>query len=372
MKMKVAILGSRGIPNQYGGYEGFAEEFSVTMAARGHEITVFNSSLHPYHEKKFNGVEIISCFDPEDKLGTAGQFIYDLNCIRACRNRSFDIILQLGYTSSSVWGPLLPRNAVVITNMDGLEWRRSKYSAPVRRFLALAEKQAVRYSDLCIADNPAIQTYLNSKFNIQSQFIPYGACLINEPDIKILQAYQVKPYSYNLIVARLEPENNIETIIKGHIESNSKIPLLITGAFSNKYGQKLRDRYSSDRIIFMGGIFETYKLNALRWFSNIYFHGHSVGGTNPSLLQAMAASALICAHSNDFNREVLNDDGFYFTGASDVATLLNKETVKSNYHAFIDNNRKKIAELYNPEKITDQYELMFTRCLNQHEKRRHT
>ncbi|RYZ18900.1 MAG: DUF1972 domain-containing protein, partial [Chitinophagaceae bacterium] len=121
--MKIALLGTRGIPNHYGGFEQFAEYFAVYLAGKGHEVYVYNSGHHPYQEKTFKGVNLIHCTDPEDKIGTAGQFIYDLNCILDSRKHSFDIILQLGYTSNSVWHFLLPKKPVIITNMDGLEWK---------------------------------------------------------------------------------------------------------------------------------------------------------------------------------------------------------------------------------------------------------
>src|SRR5690606_3336564 len=119
--MKIAILGTRGIPNHYGGFEQFAEYFSVFLAEKGHEVYVYNSSSHPYQESTFKGVHLIHQKDPEDKIGTIGAFFYDYNCIKDSQKRDFDIILQLGYTSNSVWYFMLPKNSVIITNMDGLE-----------------------------------------------------------------------------------------------------------------------------------------------------------------------------------------------------------------------------------------------------------
>ena len=133
--MKIGILGTRGIPNHYGGFEHFAEHLSKGLVERGHDVTVYNSHKHPYHEKEWNGIKITHCFDPEYILGGAGQFVYDLNCILDARKRNYDIILMLGYTSSSVWGKLYPKNSIVITNMDGLEWKRAKFSKPVQNFL---------------------------------------------------------------------------------------------------------------------------------------------------------------------------------------------------------------------------------------------
>ena len=122
--MKIGILGTRGIPNAYGGFEQFAEHLSIGLHERGHEVFVYNSSLHPYKETEWKNVKIIHCRDLENKIGTAGQFIYDLNCIRDARKRGFDVLLHLGYTSDSLWHRLWPGKAINIVNMDGLEWSR--------------------------------------------------------------------------------------------------------------------------------------------------------------------------------------------------------------------------------------------------------
>ena len=122
MKLRIAILGTRGIPNHYGGFEQFAEYLSSGLVQRGHEVYVYNSSQHPYTEKEWNGVQIIHCADPEHKLGTFGQFIYDLNCINDSRKRDFDILLHLGYTSDSIWHWRWPQKTVNMVNVDGMEW----------------------------------------------------------------------------------------------------------------------------------------------------------------------------------------------------------------------------------------------------------
>ena len=185
--MKIAILGTRGIPNNHGGFEQFAEYLSQHLAKKGHSVFVYNSHSHPYQKSKWNGVNIVHKKDPEDKIGTAGQFIYDFNCIIDSRKRDFDVILQLGYTSSSIWGWLLPNKPIVITNMDGLEWKRSKYSKPVRRFLKYAEKLAINTSDYLVADSLGIQSFLKNKYQKESEYIAYGAELFSEASEKVIK-----------------------------------------------------------------------------------------------------------------------------------------------------------------------------------------
>ena len=173
--MKIAIIGTRGIPNNYSGFEQFAENFAVFLAKERYDITVYNSHNHKYQKPYFKDVKIIHCFDPEYLVGTFGQFIYDLNCILNSRRQNFDVILQLGYTSNSIWHFLLPKAAKVVTNMDGLEWKRTKYTLLAQKFLKYAEKLAAKSSDVLIADSLGIQTYLKKKYKLESTYIPYGA-----------------------------------------------------------------------------------------------------------------------------------------------------------------------------------------------------
>jgi len=355
--MKIAIIGTRGIPNHYGGFEQFAQYLAKGLIQRGFEVTVYNSHTHPYQKKKWNGVNIVHCKDLEYKMGTAGQFIYDLNCILDARKKKYDIILQLGYTSNSVWGWLLPKKTIVTTNMDGLEWKRTKYSGIVRNFLKHAEKLAVKYSDHLIADSIGIQEYLHTKYNKQAVFIPYGADIFEDNNCVFLEEFDLTPYEYDMLIARLEPENSIEIILDGRAKSNCKRKFLVVGAHNTSYGEYLKKKYAAySDIKFIGGIYDINKLNNLRYYTNLYFHGHTVGGTNPSLLEAMASGSLVCANENPFNRYILEEDALYFKTSNDVTFYINE--VKCDqpvYQQFIANNRKKIEEKYSWANIIDQY-----------------
>ena len=204
--MKIAILGTRGIPNHYGGFEQFAEYLSIGLVQRGHDVTVYNSHSHPYQENDYNGVKIRHIYDPENRIGTAGQFIYDLLCILDTHKHDYDIILQLGYTSSSIFFGLHPKKSIVVTNMDGLEWKRTKYSTKVQKFLQWAESLAVKKSNALISDSIGIQNYLKSKYRVESIYIPYGSYVIDQYDESVCAEYDVEKYQYNMLIARLEPE----------------------------------------------------------------------------------------------------------------------------------------------------------------------
>ena len=361
--MRIAIMGSRGIPNQYGGFEQFAAHAAPALVNKGHEVYAYNSSMHPYKEKTWKNVHIIHCYDPEEKIGTAGQFIYDLNCILDSRKRNYDVILQLGYTSNSVWSFLYPKKSVLVTNMDGLEWKRSKYSGKVQRFLLKAEKWAVRHSDHLIADSKGIQQYLQIKYNKSSEFIAYGATLIDVPGHSFLREKKLDPFGYNLVLARMEPENNIEPIIIAHLKAGTEKPLIIIGAYSNKFGAYLHTNYASEKIQFWGAVYDIDLLNCLRYYAYLYFHGHSVGGTNPSLLEAMASYALIAAHDNVFNRTILESDAFYFSSSEEIAELLKTNISRESYQYILTNNANKIKYQYSWDNIINQLEKFLTHAV---------
>lgn len=363
MKLKIAILGTRGIPNHYGGFEHISEYVSEGLVKRGHSVTVYNSHNHPYTDSTWNGVEIRHCYDPEYLIGTAGQFIYDLNCLLDARKRKYDVILLMGYTSSSVWGRLYPKGSAIITNMDGLEWKRSKYSKPIQSFLRYAEKLAVKHSQYYVADSMIIQSYLKNKYKIDSKYIPYGADLFSAIEREQIERSEMLQEDYFLLMARMEPENNIETILEGFNQSNSAKNFKVLGDTGNRFGKYITHKFKNDdRIQFKGSIFDNAKVRSLQNNSYLYFHGHSVGGTNPSLLEAMASEALIAAHNNPFNQSVLHTDAFYFSNANDVRNIV--ETVKrmETEKKMVNNNLYKIRNQFNWETIVDQYEEYVLEC----------
>jgi len=356
--MNIAILGTRGIPNHYGGFEQFAEYLSLGLVKAGHKVTVYNSHTHPFQGKEWNGVSIVHRKDPEDKMGTFGQFLYDFNCIHHARKQQYDIILVLGYTSSSIWGWYYPRKrSIITTNMDGLEWKRTKYSPKVRRFLKYAEKLGAYYSDYLIADSVGIQQHLQAEYHRSSVYIPYGATIFEHPNMSCLDEYKVLPYNYDLLIARLEPENSIETILDGKIAENGDRKFLVIGKHETKFGEYLKSKYAAnDKIVFLGGIYNIDILNNLRYFSNLYFHGHTVGGTNPSLLEAMASHCFICANDNIFNKSILGTDALYFSTVTDVSHILTTaQKSQDDTRALIDNNIAKIRTTYPWNHIVEQY-----------------
>jgi glycosyltransferase involved in cell wall biosynthesis len=360
--MKIAITGSRGIPNNYGGFEQCAENLAVLLANEGHDVSVYNPHYHNFNESTFHGVKIIKRYNPEKKIGTLGNFIYDYLCMTHAIKNKCNVLLVLGYTTSSIFYPILNKNqSILITNMDGLEWKRDKWNSFVKKCAKWFEKLGALYSDFLISDNREIQNYILEEYNKDSTFIPYGAELFNDPNKDILTEYNLEPYHYDMLIARLEKENNIEVILDGIIASKSTITFLVIGNHQTKYGEYLKHKYSSyPTIIFYGGIYNMNHLNNLRWFCRFYFHGHSVGGTNPSLLEAMASGAFILAHDNKFNRDVLQENSFYFKNSAEVSNLVNTHIDLEKYrNIYIEANFEKIKNQYNWHIVAKEYETLF-------------
>ena len=359
-RLKIGILGCRGIPNRYGGYEQFAQYLSHGLVKRGHEVFVYNSSLHPYRKKSWNGVHILRKFDPEDRLGTVGQFVYDFNCLIDARKRKFDVLLQLGYTSNAIFYPLWPRKTKNFLHMDGLEWKRTKYNTTVRKFLRKMEKWAALHGDILIADSLSIQKHLRESYQVESEYIPYGAEVGLDPERVALESYNLPAFQYDLAIARFVPENNLETIVKGHLDSGISLPLVLVGKYDTPIGRKLFHSYGSNRKIrFLGGVFDQEKLNALRHYARLYFHGHSVGGTNPSLLEAMACRVTIAAHNNPFNRAILGKEAYYFSNSQDLVKVIQYPNSDLKMAEWKEANYQKIRKEFNWKSVIDLYETLF-------------
>jgi len=374
--MKIAFVSTRGIPNNYGGFEQFAEYISVGMAQRGHEVVVYSPKFHPYQESTYKGVRIKHIYSPETWMGSSvGSFFYDFASLRdALKKEDFDIIYEAGYTSiipAYIWFNVKKRKRPIFTtSMDGLENKRSKFSPMVRRFLDWEEKMAVKYSHYLIADNMGIHDYYKEKYGKESKFLAYGADIHDDFKAEYLEEFGLKSEEYYILIARLEPENNIVMAIEGYLHSkeNGRRPLIVVGKTNTPHGKELVEKYGNERNVeFVGGIYDFKKLDSVRHFSKAYFHGHSVGGTNPSLLEAMAAGCFIFAHDNIFNRAVLKENAFYYPSADKVTEYLNRidtiaEGSKIQYTA---RNIEVIRNEYSWESLIDKHEKYFYWLLSQ-------
>lgn len=379
--MKIAFISTRGIPNNYGGFEQFAEYISVGLAQRGHEVTVYSPHYHPYRDNEYKGVKIKHIYSPEKWMGgSIGSFFYDYTCLKdALKKEDFDIIYEAGYTS------IIPayirfnvkniKRPIFTTNMDGLEYKRTKFNKLVQKFVFWEERMAVKHSQYLIADNMGIQDYYKEKYGKESKFLAYGANIYDNYDEEYLKEYGLRKDDYLLVIARLEPENNIFMAISGYIASDlyGKMPLVIVGKTDTPYGKWLVEHYAKYEFVkFVGGIYDFDKINSVRHYSYAYFHGHSVGGTNPSLLEAMAAECFILSHDNIFNRSVLGENAVYYGCTDDAMNIINNlESLVSAYKQdYIKKNLEVIRTQYSWDNLVEEHEKYFQWMLEDAKKRK--
>jgi len=360
--MKFSITGTRGIPNRYGGFEQFSTRLAVGLSRLGHEVLVYNPHYHSHKKGDYQGVKVIHKRSLEKAIGAGANYLYDLICLKDAIRKNADVILECGYASAAPWYPILRRGTTkLVTHMDGMEWQRGKWGRFTKKTMLRAECTAIKHSDAILCDNPEIADYYQNKYSVNPVMIPYGAETRKNWKRGVLTEKGLEHDSFYLLVARLEPENNIRIIIEGFLASAVKGSLVIVGNCSGKYGRRIFRRYgANNRLKFLGGVFDPTILDHLRHFSTAVFHGHSAGGTNPSLLEAMASGAFIFAHDNPYNKWVLNENAVYFHSADDLKQKLEKLHEPERLGKdMILNNLDRIDKDFQWDSIIRQYEELF-------------
>jgi len=332
MKSRIALLGSRGIPAKYGGFETFVERMAPALAAEGREVWVSCEGTARPRPAEYKGVKLFY-FPLKPFRRVFYETIYDIySLVRA--SLTCDCVIMLGYGAGFFFFiPKLFRKKIAV-NVDGREWMREKYNSLEKTALHVNELFALRYADAAIADARAIQAYLKASRVREATFIPYG---VDVParvqwNPSLLGALpddldHLDTGEYFLIVARLERDNNISTMVEGFLTARTDKKLVIVGNFlESSYRDGIHtliaEHRGQDRVTFSGGIYEKDLLTMLRQHCFAYLHGHSAGGTNPSLLEAMIARNLIIAHDNPYNREVCDRFALFFNDPVSLRTLI--------------------------------------------------
>jgi glycosyltransferase involved in cell wall biosynthesis len=311
-RVKLAVIGSRGIPGRYGGFESFAEQLAEKLPSKGIEITVTCESSLKSYRGRFPGVRTIY-FPVINRLRIFSEVFFDAVALAWSAAADVNVVFLLGY--SACLFASLPRLAgkKVIINPDGLEWRRRKFSKTVRYLLKLMEFSAARVANYLFADSRAMQEYFSVNHRVNPVYISYPAPIVklSEGNGKAA-AMGLEAGSYFLVVARLEDENNIDLIIDGFNRCASNRRLVIVGAnMKTKYVDRLMNM-ANGNVVFLKGIYRKELLRDIRLNCFAYLHGHEVGGTNPSLLEAMGCGNAIIALDTPFNREVAQNCAVFF------------------------------------------------------------
>jgi glycosyltransferase involved in cell wall biosynthesis len=364
--VKVALMGTRGVPANYGGFETAVEEIGSRLASRGYEITVYarnpGQSVDEYRGMRVVNIPALRHRMTETLSHTA------LSAVHAVITDHPDVCLLFNAGNAPMITPLQAAGIPTAVHLDGLESRRGKWRGAGARYYRWAERAAVRRADAVIADSRAIAAHVRAAYGREAVFIPYGAQVI-DPGSDRLGDVDVLRRDYHLIVARFEPENHVLDAVHAYRISDETRPLLVVGSapYSRWYVDRVHEAAQGDgRIRFLGGIYDPELLDQLYANARTYIHGHSVGGTNPSLLRAMGAGAPVLAFDCEFNREVTADNAFFWADAEQLVTLLD-DIAGGEDHVFDANidaellefaaaGRRRVAEHYQWDAVTDDYE----------------
>ena len=363
-RLRIAIIGSRGIPGNYGGFETFAERLSVGLVERGHSVTVYCAACYSKTVcREYRGVRRILVPTVSSK-----SFEKPSNSTMSCLHAAampYDIILFLGVSPVPLSWLVRATGKRLVINIDGLEWKRQKWSRFASKFLEACEVLSSVMCHEVVTDSQALQKYYNHRYGRESTFIAYGADVGRHEDDGTLKKYGLKAGKYLLQVCRLEPENNAHLIIEEYKSVDTEYPLVILGdaPHSNEYKQTLR-RLSDSRVKFLGGIYGN-GYDIIRSNPYCYIHGHEVGGTNPALLEALAAGNCVAVLNVVYNLEVIGPAGFSFSKDTGGMSSLIQQLLRSP--EIVADYRKKAVERikshYTWDFIISEYEKLFLKSL---------
>ncbi len=361
--MNIAIIGSRGYPYVYSGYETFVRELSLRLVRQGIGVTIYcHRNLFPERPRQVDGIRLV--YLPTIEKKRFSQFVHSLQAMAHASFCRYDIILVVN-SANGPFGLLtrLFRKRSVI-NVDGLEWLRPKWRGLGGRYFHWASAMAVKLFDRVITDSLEMQRIYRQEFKAESAMIAYGANIPPAASADRLDRWRLSPRQYHLVVGRLVPDNNADVIVREFLQSASRRKLVIVG------DDPYRDRYASSlyslgdpRLLFTGYVTDPEELASLFQHCAVYFHGHEFGGTNPALLEALANDCAVCALDTVFNREMLlgGEYGLFFGKepgmlARRIAAL---EADDEALAVLRRKARRRVIENYSWEKITAQYYALF-------------
>jgi glycosyltransferase involved in cell wall biosynthesis len=352
--LHIAMVGTRGVPARYGGFETAVEEIGSRLAARGHRVRTYcrrgpdaeHAAAPPL--TRYLGMELVTL--PATRRRSLETLSHTaLSVAHLARHRT-----DVAFVFNAANAPLLPvlraARIPVATHVDGLEWRRAKWGPAGQRYYRAAETTAVRLSDALIADAQGIADYYRDEYGADSRLITYGAPDLTGVGHDRLAELDLTPDGYHLVVARFEPENHVDVIVEGYVAGDAVRPLVVVGSapYSHGYTRHIEDLAAGNpRVRLLGGVWDQDLLDQLYAGALTYLHGHSVGGTNPSLLRAIGGGTATAAYDVGFNHDVLGDAGRYF------------RTSASAIRAACTDRGKALAEratAYDWDLVTDGYE----------------
>jgi len=373
---KLSIMGIRGIPAQHGGFETFAERLALYLTSRGWSVTVYcqgQSSDTEVAEDSWCGIKRI--FVPVERSGAMGTVEFDWKSVCIAAKRDSALVLTLGYNTAIFCTYLRWRGIRNLINMDGLEWRRTKWKWNERAWLWMNERIGCWTGNHLIADHPSIAVHLATRVSHRKiTMIPYGADRIDDYSGLVPKELGLDDTPFALVIARPEPENSIVEIVTAFSRRPRGAKLVVLGKYDpagNAYHREVIEA-AGPEVMFPGAIYDQNAVKALRRHALFYLHGHQVGGTNPSLVEALGASSAVIAHENQFNRWVAGPDARFFSTESDCdlhisALLADHATVRAMREA----SGRRFDSAFRWDSVLAQYEALLERNLGEERKPKH-
>ncbi|WP_417070257.1 DUF1972 domain-containing protein [Niveibacterium terrae] len=365
MSKSLRILGIRGVPAAHGGFETFAEYLSLYLLEQGWQVTVYcqEDGSGPIWEDDWLGVRRVHI--PVAKEGPVGTIFFDWKATcHAAKSR--DLCLTLGYNTAAFCALLRIKGIPNLINMDGIEWSRAKWGPVPKTWFWLNERAGCWLGNHLVADHPEIKKHLATRVRAgKITTIPYGAERIEAADEAPVRALDLEPGRYLTLIARPEPENSVLEAVQGFSKRKRGVKLVVLGKYSedNAFHCAVKAA-ASDEVVFVGAIYAKAVVQALRFHSLAYVHGHQVGGTNPSLVEALGAGNAVIAHDNRFNRWVAGESAVYFAGAegfsSAIETLLGDQ---AKLVALKTASRERFAAAFTWPDVLEQYESLLASWL---------
>ncbi len=357
--VKVSLMGTRGVPALHGGFETAVEEIGRRLAARGYEVTVY--CRNPGQQRtEYLGMTLVNAPALRHRMTETLSHTAVSTAHAIIKDRP-DVVLLLNAGNAPLLRPLQLAGIPTAIHLDGLESKREKWRGTGARYYRWAERASVRWGDQVIADSQAIADYVKAEYGRDSVVIRYGAEII-DPGTDRLGDFSLEQEGYHLIVARFEPENHVLDAVSAYRLSAENRPLVVVGSapYSHGYIEAVRAAAQKDpRIVFTGGIYDQQLLDQLYANARTYIHGHSVGGTNPSLLRAMGAGAPVLAYDVEFNREVTDGSAFFWTTEPDLTAIFDRSAgagLDDRLAEFTASGLARIAAVYQWDSVTDEYE----------------
>lgn len=357
--MKIAIVGIQGLPNQYGGFETLSE-FLVKYLGVKHDFTVYCSGVDQKgRPEEYMGAKL-KYYDITSHGGKG--IVFDCKSLIDAVRGDYDVILILGFGP----GPVMPflskkTKAKIILNFGGLDWKRDKWSGKARMVIKMCEKLLVKNSTIVVSDNGKIRDYVTAEYGRKSELIAYGGDQAKPLPItdKLREKYPFLNGKYAFEVARIQSDNNIEMLIKAFMKADT-MPFVLVGNWkSTDWGREIKAKYENEnKLVLLDAIYDKSILDVLRSNCYLYVHGHSAGGTNPSLCEAMYLGLPVMAFSNGYNENTTHNEAMYFHNEDELA-----EMVKSVKQEELDAMRPKLKALaeehYRWEGVVRKYEKLF-------------